>query len=284
MSSLPSFEFMFFVICCLLLYALVRGVSDMPVTPEHVRFFILTCAEAFTGKRGRSGVLGFLRGETTPSTKELARTAGLEQLFGVLKVVDLAIAQGAMAALITGGMLEVRKVESRGNELPLLFITDRGREELKRLGEQGLGPVRVEDKMFTVFSDVGQLMDSLRSEAVELSPRERQCVQLLGKALGLNPVIHMANSPGRRQFVHTLSIALQRNVFAYLPEMEAQCLRAACGIDAKQQLGTEELREAYGEIDISALAHRAAARVAGRGWPEKNQLVSVLGFLAITQP
>ena len=105
----------------------------MPVTMDHMRFFILACTEAFSGKRGRSGVLGYLRGDTTPSTVELGKQKGIANLYGLLKGVDAAETHSVLAYLLQSSLLEIKKVETRGTDMPLLFITAEGRVELQRL-------------------------------------------------------------------------------------------------------------------------------------------------------
>ena len=259
----------------------------MSVTLEHVRLFILTCTQAFAGKRGRSGIIGYLRGETTQSTVELGRDSGVEDLYGSLKGVDSEAIHDALGKLLTGRMLESRKVEIRGTEMPLLFITDIGLDEIRRIGATGLATVvrgiGTPDKMRRVLTRIGDLLVILKGTEANLTEGMQQKVQLLGKALGLKADVHMASPPGRRLFAESLVTALQRHVFAYLPEVEAQCLRHVCGIHTPNQLTGEELTTTYGDIDVSALAQTAAARIAARNWPHKSQLVSVLGFLAITQ-
>lgn len=259
----------------------------MPVTIEYMRYLLLTATHAFDGKRGRSGVLSYLRGEATPGTMELGSDSGIKHLYGVLRGVDTAEIQEVLNSLLTSRYLEVRKIASGDKEIPLLYLTEPGQRELLRLAALGFESVGSEgltvDRLLQSFIIVADLMDKLNLPGAEIEAELRQYLELFGKAMGVNAEVYLATHPGRKQFAALLEKQLHTGIFAFLPELEAQCLRLRSGFSPPHQLDLGGLNSLFGPTDIESLARRGASRLADKAWGNRNPIHSVVSFFTIAR-
>lgn len=259
----------------------------MPITLEYMRYTLLTIIHAFGGRRGKSGVLAFLRGEATPGTVDLGAETGVKHLYGVLRGVDHAEVQEAMAALLAARQAEIRKVESGGKELPLLFITETGRRELLRLA--GLGFENSSDgltaeKLLSALTVLAAMISKLReTEGADLCLEHRQLSDLLAKSLGLKAEVYLGSPPGRLQFASLVERSLHSGLLGFLSEVEAQCLRLFCRLAPPQQLDEDALRDLFGVTAHEAVAHKAAEKIISRNWPHRTPAHSVITFFAIAR-
>lgn len=263
------------------------GVVNLPITLEYMRYLVLEVSKAFDGKRGRNGVLSFLRGEATPSTVELGSDSGIKQLYGVLRGVDIAEIQEALTTLLTARMLEIRKLESSEKDIPLLYITEHGEMELLRLASLGFESASADgltsDRLLQSLIIISDLIDKLCDEDARPEPELRQYMELFGKAMGIKSEVYLATPPGRKQFASLLEKSLHSSIFAYLPELEAQCLRLRSGFTPPHQLDLNCLNDLYGAVDVESFARKSASRIIDRAWEHKSQIHSVLTFFTIAR-
>lgn len=259
----------------------------MPVTIEYMRYLLLSAAHAFDGKRGRSGVLSYLRGEATANTMKLGSDSGIKHLYGVLRGVDTAEIQEVLNSLLTARMLEIRKVASGEQEFPLLYLTEPGQRELTRLSALGFESVGSEgltvDRLLQSFIMIAALIDKLSSSGAEPDSEFRQYLELFGKAIGVNAEVHLATQPGRKQFALLLEKHLHSGIFAFLPELEAQCLRLRSGFSPPQQLDLGALNSLFGQVDVEGIARRGASRIVDKAWEHRNAIHSVLSFFTVAR-
>jgi len=264
----------------------------MSFTSEEVRGMLLLCAKAFSGKRGKSGIIKFLLGEASPSTEHLARGNGISELFGVLAGLDYKDVQQSLSHLERSGFLETVNIEAQGKLLPLMQVTLRGQAELERLRPAlaltGQGTASTEKMLFTL-TKVARLLEGLKAaQLIDLvahlgctDGQLRQYVHLLCKVLQLRPEAVLATTHARQHFADVLERGLCTAAFAELTEVEAQALRCYVGMQLKHQLDRESLQHYYDLASPEDKARQAAARLAGREWQNKHPLVSVLGFLGL---
>lgn len=264
----------------------------MNLTLDEIRGMLLLCAKAFSGKRGRSGIIKFLLGEASSSTEHLARESGIQALFGALAGLAYPEVQQSISYLERSGFLETVNTEAQGKLLPLMQVTPRGVAELERLRPalllSGQGTASAE-KMLLVLTKLARLLLGLKSAqlldlAVHLECTEgqlRQIVQLLCKVLQLRPEAVLATTHARHHFAAALERGLCSAVFAELTEVQAQALRLYVGMQLKHQLDRETLQQYYDLTSPEDKARQAAGRLTGREWQHKHPLVSVLGFLSL---
>ncbi|HSL93395.1 MAG TPA: hypothetical protein VK905_02200 [Bacillota bacterium] len=259
----------------------------MPVTIEYMRYLLLTATHAFDGKRGRSGVLSYLRGEATPNTMELGSDSGIKHLYGVLRGVDAAEIQEVLNSLLTSKQLEIKKLASGDKEIPLLYLTDFGQRELLRLAALGFESVSSEgltvDRLLQSLIIIADLIDHLNSQGGEPEAELRQYMELFGKAMGVNAEVYLATPPGRKQFASLLQRHLHSGLFGYLPELEAQCLRLRSGFSPPHQLDLSVMSSLFGTVDVESVARRAGARMVDKSWEHRNSIHSVLSFFTIAR-
>lgn len=264
----------------------------MSLTLDEIRGMLLLCAKAFSGKRGRSGIIKFLLGEASASTEHLARESGVPGLFGALAGLDYKDIQQSISHLERSGFLETVNIEAQGKLLPLMQVTPRGLAELERLrpalAPTGQGTAGAE-RMLLIFMRMARLLEGLKaSQLIDLAAhlgctegQLRQYVQLLCKALQLRPEAVLATTHARQHFAVSLERGLCVAAFADLTEAEAQALRCYVGMQLKHQLDREGLQQYYDLASPEDKARQAAAKLAGREWQHKHPLVSVLGFLSL---
>ena len=259
----------------------------MPVTIEYMRYLLLTATHAFDGKRGRSGVLSYLRGEATPNTMELGSDSGIKHLYGVLRGVDAAEVQEVLNSLLAYRLLEVRKLATGDKEIPLLYVTESGERELLRLASLGFESVGSDglsvDRLLQSLIILADLMDQLNSSASDPEPELRQYLELFGKAMSVSSEVYLATPPGRKQFAALLEKNLHLGLFAFLPELEAQCLRLRSGFSPPHQLDLATMNSLFGTVDVENLARKAAARLTDKAWDHRNPIHSVLSFFTIAR-
>ncbi len=265
----------------------------MNLTQEEVRALLLLCAKAFSGKRGRSGIVKFLLGEASFSTQHLARESGIQALFGALTGLAYPDVQQSLSHLERSGFVETVQVEAQGKTLPLVQVTPRGLAELDRLRPSIALPLQGSalsaDKMLAVLTKLARLLAALKSaQLLDITAHMectegqlRQYLQLLCKVLQLRPDAVLTTPQARQHFAGVLERALCVAAFAELTEVEAQALRLYVGIELKHQLDRESLQHYYDLAAPEEKARQAAGRLAGREWQHKHALVSVLGFLSL---
>ena len=266
----------------------------MNLTQDEIRGLLLLCARAFSGKRGRSGIIKFLLGEASPSTERLARESGVETLHGALAGLAYPEAQQSMTYLERSGLVAIVPIEAQGKTLPLVQVTPRGQAELERLRPGLALPLQATasaDKMLLVLSRLARLLDGLKAmQLIDLASHMectesqlRQYIQLLCKVLQLRPEAALATAQARQHFAGVLERGLCTAAFAELTEAEAQALRLYVGLHFKHQLDRESLQQYYDLASPEDKARQAAGRLAGREWQHKHPLVSVLGFLSLAE-
>ncbi|MBS3937269.1 MAG: hypothetical protein KGZ50_01680 [Peptococcaceae bacterium] len=263
------------------------------VTKDEMRGYLLRCAEAFAGRRGRSGVINFLLGDSSAATTILATEQGILELFAVFKEFPQHELQQAFHALQQQGLLEIRNVNMKDKDLPLVYVTARGLAELEllrpRLPIQSTSAARLTERVILVLQKLTKLMSQLRtahgvdvSALVGLSADQvQQYLQLFCKILQLRPETVMTSLGAQQHFVETLERALCTMIFSELCEVEAQCLRLQVGMKLPHQLDKESIERYYGVVSIEERAKQGASRVVTREWQARCQLASVLGFLAL---
>lgn len=271
----------------------IRAVDK--VSQEEVRVYLLRCAEAFAGRRGRSGVVNFLLGQASPSTLSLAAQQGVSNLFAILKDAEQQELLQSFNALQQLGMLELRHVSLGDKSLPLVFVTSRGLAELELHRAKLPVPMTIEqratDNMLLVLQRIGMLIKALRQVTGEELPavvgltREQlqHYLELLCKALHLRPETVLLSPGSQQHFADALEKGLSALIFGELREVEAQCLRLHVDLSMPHQLDKSKLLHYYGVVSIDEQARKAAARLVAREWQAKCQLVSVLSFLALAE-
>jgi len=266
----------------------------MNLTLDEVRGMVLLCARAFSGKRGRSGIIKFLLGEASVSTQQLARERGIQALFDSLGDFAYAEVQQSFNYLERSGFVETVAVQVDDRTLPLVQITARGHAELERL--RPILPLTgatqsTADKMLLTLTKLGKLIAGLKSgQAEDLGARMgctdghlRQYMQLLCKVLQLRPEAVLATVHSRQHLAGVLERALCLGVYADLTEAEAQSLRLYTGMELRHQLSRADLHQYYDIASPEEKARHAAGRLTGREWQHKHPLVSVLGFLSLAE-
>lgn len=257
--------------------------------------YLLRCAEAFAGRRGRTGVVNFLLGQASPSALSLAAQQGVSELFAVCKDAEQQELQQSFNALLQLGMLELRNVTLLDKSLPLVFVTSRGLAELELHRAKLPLPVtsvqRGTDNILLVLRKISKLVAALRltqgdelPSQVGLSGEQFQhYIQLLCKGLHIRPETVLTSLGAQQHFANTLEKGLAALVFGELREVEAQCLRLYVGLTLPHQLDKASLLHYYGVVSIEERARQGAARLTAREWQAKCQLVSILGFLALSE-
>jgi len=257
--------------------------------------YILRCAEAFAGRRGRTGVVNFLLGQASPSTLSLAAQQGVSELFAACKDAEPHELQQSFNAMLQLGMLELRDINLLDKSLPLAFVTSRGLAELELHRAKLPLPVtsaqRGTDNILLVLRKLSKLMAALRhtqgddllSQVGFSGEQFQHYIQLLGKGLHIRPETVLMSLGAQQHFADTLEKGLAALVFGELREVEAQCLRLYIGLAWPHQLDKERLLHYYGVVSIEELARQGAARLTAREWQAKCQLVSILGFLALSE-
>lgn len=260
---------------------------------EDIRGFILRCAEAFAGRRGRSGVINYLLGEGSPATIALAAEQGIAELFAAFKEVPQQELQQVFSALERQGALEIKSVSMKDKVLPLVYLTSRGLAELElsrqQLPAHSASGARVAEGILIVLQRLATLITQLRvvhgaeiPSSVGLSTEQLgHYLQLLCKVLNLRHESVMASIGSQQHFADVLERALCAMVFAELSEIEAQSLRCFIGMKVPHQLDQGGLERYFGVQSIAEKAKQGASRLATREWQARCPLVSVLGFLAI---
>jgi len=260
-----------------------------------VRVYILRCADAFAGRRGRTGVVNFLLGQASPNTLSLAAQQGAGELFAICKDAEPEELHQAFNALLQLGMLELRHVTLVDKSLPLVVVTSRGLAELElnraKLPQPVTNVQRATDDMLGVLKRIGKLIAALRLTQGDDLPYQaglsgeqfQQYIQLLCKGLHMRPETVLISLGSQQHFADTLEKGLAALVFGELREVEAQCLRHYVGLTMPSQLDEARILHYYGVVSIEERARQGAARLNAREWQAKCPLVSVLGFLALAE-
>lgn len=264
-------------------------------TKEQMQGYLLLCARAFSGKRGRTGLISFMLGQAGPSTVELAKEQGVGELSGILSASTSQEIHLALTDLQNRGCLEIRDTLIRDRSMPLIYLTDKGSFELERLRPSLSLPLttaaRSPEKVLLVLTRLGKLIEGLCTQPSSALPHFLGVddklfdlyFELLCKALDIRKDVPLSSPAAQRQFAARLEIALVSNVFAALPEVEAQAVRLVTGIRAKHQLSAEDFEQYYGHVDIREQARVSAARMLTREWQGKSSLASVIGFLVLSE-
>ncbi|MBS3951009.1 MAG: hypothetical protein KGZ53_10170 [Peptococcaceae bacterium] len=265
-------------------------------TNEQVRGYLLVCTRAFSGKRGRTGLVSFVLGQAGPSTLALAEEQGVAALHGILSMTPPNEIHLALNKLREQGCVEVRDTLIRDRALPLLYLLDKGSFELERLRPilnlPAARSARTTEKALLVLTRLGKLMEGLAtqpkeslSEHIALGVQQfEHYIELLCKALELKKDVPLSSPQAQRHFANRLEVCLCMSVFAELPEVEAQALRLATGIGLKHQLKEADFAAYYPQTDMHDKARIAAARVLSREWQGRSPLASVIGFLVLSEP
>lgn len=262
---------------------------------SDIRAYLLLGVRAFSGRRGRSGLVSFLLGEAGASTVTLAREQGIGALDGQLHGTAPADIHRALSDLQHRGFVAVKDTTMQDKVLPLLYLTEQGKLELERLrpllnipdSPTALTP----EKALLVLTRLGKLMEDINSlsttslpERLGLSAGQYEYyIELLCKALGLKKEVALASPQAARQFAAKLAIALCAEVLCDLPEVEAQAIRLVAGIAVPHQLSAQDFNHYFPHISVTEKAKMGATRLLSREWQARGQLISVLGFLAMSE-
>lgn len=265
-------------------------------TSEQVRGYLLVCARAFSGKRGRTGLVSFVLGQAGPSTLALAEEHGIAPLYGILSLTTQNEIHRALNRLQEEGCVETKDTIIRDRSFPLLYLLDKGSFELERLRPVLNLPVvssaRTPEKALLVFTRLGKLMEGLTILPKENLPTHmglglkqfEHYIELLCKALDIKKDVSLSSPQAQKHFASRLDADLCLSVFAELPEVEAQAIRLVSGIRSKHQLTASDFAAFYPQTDAEDKARIAAARVLSREWQGRSPLASVIGFLVLSEP
>lgn len=265
-------------------------------TSDQVRGCLLVCARAFSGKRGRTGLVSFLLGQAGPSTVALAQEHDIVALHGILSMTPQNEIYLALNQLQEQGCIETRETIIRDRSFPLLYLLDKGSFELERLRPilnlPASSSARTPEKALLVLTRLGKLMEGLVNQPQESLPTHlglgvqqfEHYIELLCKSLEIKKDVALSSPQAQRHFATRLEIDLCLSVFAELPEVEAQAMRLVTGIGLKHQLTKLDFAAYYPDIDVQGKARVAAARVLSREWQGRSPLASVIGFLVLSEP
>jgi len=258
-------------------------------TSEQVRGYLLVCARALSGKRGRTGLVSFVMGQAGPSTVALAKDHGIASLHGVLSQTSQNEIYSALNQLQEQGCVEIRDTIIRDRSLPFIYLLDKGSFELERLRPVLNLPTttsaRTPEKALLVLTRLGKLMEGLVNQPKDSLPvhiglsvqQFEHYLELLCKALDIKKEIVLSSPQAQKHFANRLEVGLCLHVFAELPEIEAQAIRLVTNIGLKHQLAEADFASYYPQIDAYDKARLAAARVLSREWQGRSPLASVIG-------
>ncbi|MDP3058962.1 MAG: hypothetical protein Q8N36_05850 [bacterium] len=263
-----------------------------------VRLTLLALVKAFSGSRGKTGVLGFLTGEASRSTLELARSLGISSLHGALGQEKYQELSEYLSNLIVEELVEVKEVKIGDNRYPLLFITAGGENEINRLKFMGFKmPATTSDKSFTpkkvllvlgqicklaaLLEDESQTVEQI-SAGLKLTLVSLQSfTNVLAKVVGV-PEGGIDTFPGRKRLGSLIERALRHDVFGMLPEIEAQCLRLSVNFLAPHQMAKEEIESYYHISSFELIANEACERLLSQEMQRKSKIASAIAFLSMS--